>query len=85
MGTFHYLRQGFIAKPTDYYGRQFMQASLKEIGNNLCVGNQLSIEVREAGVGEGGGRQAAGEPESQSEAFISIKMAIPYTLNIVFT
>ncbi|XP_063864808.1 uncharacterized protein LOC135102972 isoform X2 [Scylla paramamosain] len=51
MGTFHYLRRGFIEKPTDFYGRPFMMASEKEIGGpgnsrgHYCQGNVLSIKV----------------------------------------
>ncbi|XP_045112884.1 uncharacterized protein LOC123505533 isoform X2 [Portunus trituberculatus] len=51
MGSFHYLRRGFIEKPTDFYGRPFMMASEKEIGGpgnsrgHFCQGNVLSIKV----------------------------------------
>uniref|UniRef100_A0A0P4VV97 Uncharacterized protein n=1 Tax=Scylla olivacea TaxID=85551 RepID=A0A0P4VV97_SCYOL len=69
MGTFHYLRRGFIEKPTDFYGRPFMMASEKEIGGpgnsrgHYCQGNVLSIKVRE----EGGWREETGRGRWREE------------------
>lgn len=46
MGTFHYLRPGFISQPTDFYSRPFFLASEKEIGQGRrCQGSELSLKV----------------------------------------
>ncbi|XP_076058952.1 uncharacterized protein LOC143035823 [Oratosquilla oratoria] len=51
MGMFHYMHNGFVVPPTQYYGRPFFLASEKEIGThrrgnaNMCQGNQLSLQV----------------------------------------
>ncbi|XP_071514959.1 uncharacterized protein [Panulirus ornatus] len=51
MGLFNYMRNGFVTKPTDYYGRPFFMASEQEIGNskhgnsNACQGSKLSMKV----------------------------------------
>lgn len=49
MGTFHYLRTGFVNKPTHHYGRPSFIVSDKLIGHfkhKSCQRNKLSIEVR---------------------------------------
>lgn len=57
MGLFHYMHNGFVTKPTDYYGRPFFMASEKEIGNakhgnaNVCQGPTFSMKVRAAAEG----------------------------------
>ncbi|KAH7968555.1 hypothetical protein HPB52_009585 [Rhipicephalus sanguineus] len=51
LSTFNYLKQGFLAQPTDYYFRPFLSTCEREIGHRKplncyhCVGAQSETEI----------------------------------------